>query len=208
MDDMPLDLDTVLHWLKEQVARLSDQAGGQAALQAQLKEVARSAERLQGQGHPIPDDLRRLKLDLMMRLESGQQAVAELERLAQGLRPVLASIDVSLSAAKKPNNGPKTKGSRKRQEKMPRTSQEVLREYLLAALRELGGSARCSDVIGKMREMLAGQLLPGDLLKRKGGAIVWENNAQWERLVLVKEGILRDDSPRGVWELAEQEEDP
>ena len=208
MNDAPLDRGTVLHWLKEEIGRLAESANEQAALQAQLKEVARTVERLQSQGHPIPDDLRRLKLDLMMRQESGQQAAEELKTWAEALRPVVARIDAALTVAKQPGNGPKTRGSRKRKEKAPRTSQEVLREYLLMALRELGGSAKCSEVIDKMREMLAGQLLPGDLMKRKSGEIIWENNAHWERNALVKEGILKKNSPRGVWELAEQEDNP
>ena len=208
MDDAPLDRDTVLHWLEEELGRLAEAASEQAPLQAQWKEVARSVERLQSQGHPIPDDLRRLKLDLMMRLENGEQAAAELKHWAESLRPLLASIDAALTKARQSGNGPKTKGSRKRKEKAPRTSQEVLREYLLTALRELGGSAKCSEVIDKMRDMLAGQLLPGDLMKRKTGEIIWENNAHWERNALVKEGILKKNSPRGIWELAEQEDLP
>jgi len=208
MDDAPLDRDTVLHWLKEELGRLAEAASEQAALQAQLKEVARSSERLQAQGHPIPDDLRRLKLDLMMRLENGEQTAAELKQWAEGLRPLLVKIDAALIAGKRSGKGPSTTGNRKRKEKAPRTSQEVLREYLLTALRELGGSARCSEVIDKMREMLAGQLLPGDLMKRKTGEIIWENNAHWERNALVKEGILKKNSPRGIWELAEQDDNP
>ena len=206
MDDAPLDRDTVLHWLKEELGRLAGAASEQSAMQAQLKEVARSSERLQAQGHPIPDDLRRLKLDLMMRLENGEQAAAELKQWAEGLRPLLASIDAALTKARQSGNGPKTKGSRMRKEKAPRTSQEVLREYLLTALRELGGSAHCSAVKDRMREMLAGRFQPGDLLKRDTGEIVWENNTHWERNALVKEGILKKNSPRGVWELAEQED--
>jgi len=208
MEDASLDRDTVLHWLKEELGGLAEVANEQAALQAQLKEVARSVERLQGQGHPIPDDLRRLKLDLMTRQESGQQAAEELKTWAEALRPVVARIDAALTVAKQPGNGPKTRGSRKRKEKAPRTSQEVLREYLLMTLRELGGSAHCSAVKDRMREMLAGRFLPGDLLKRDTGEIVWENNTHWERNALVKEGILKKHSPRGVWELAEQEENP
>ncbi|HEC06782.1 MAG TPA: hypothetical protein ENJ12_08020 [Thiolapillus brandeum] len=206
MEEAPLDRDAVLHWLKEELGRLAETASEQAALHAQLKEVARSVERLQSQGHPIPDDLRRLKLDLMMRLEDGEQAAAELKQWAEGLRPLLASIDAVLTEARKSGNGPKNKGGRKRKQKVPRTNQEVLREYLLAALRELGGSASCSRVKDHMRERLAGRFLPGDLMKRKTGEIVWENNTHWERNALVKEGILKKNSPRGIWELAERED--
>ena len=37
-----------------------------------------------------------------------------------------------------------------------------------------------------------------------GGDIRWRNTAQWERLVLVKDGLLKDDSPQGIWELSDK----
>ena len=37
-----------------------------------------------------------------------------------------------------------------------------------------------------------------------GGEIHWWNLARWERNSMVKEGLLRRGSPRGVWELSEK----
>jgi len=31
----------------------------------------------------------------------------------------------------------------------------------------------------------------------------WRNAAQWARNSMVQEGLLRDDSPRGIWEISE-----
>ena len=31
----------------------------------------------------------------------------------------------------------------------------------------------------------------------------WKNSTQWARNSLVKEGLLKDNSPRGVWEISE-----
>lgn len=202
-ESLPFDPEAVLDDLKHWVEQLTEQAFSSESLQAQLREVARSTERLEQQGHPIPDDLRRLKLNLLMNVEEGQKAQAELELLSGKLRPLLASIDAVLSNVhNKTKAKNKTSGGRKKREKFPRTSQEVLREYLLAALRQLGGSAHCNDIKNRMREMLAGQFQPGDLLKRATGEIVWENNTHWERNALVKEGVFKKDSPRGVWELS------
>jgi restriction system protein len=36
-----------------------------------------------------------------------------------------------------------------------------------------------------------------------GRDIRWANTAQWERLNMVEEGLLRDDSPMGIWEMTE-----
>ena len=32
----------------------------------------------------------------------------------------------------------------------------------------------------------------------------WRNAAQWARHSMVKDGLLKDDSPRGVWEIADK----
>ena len=199
----PIDPETVLDDLTDWIGRLIEQAQASSGevLRAQLREVGRTTERLEQQGYPIPCDLRRLKLDLSMQAEEGEKATAELESLSGRLRPLLASMDAVLSAAKKKAKNKKTSGGRKKRKQFPMTSRDVLRKYLLITLREKGGSARCSEIKDRMREMLAGQFQPGDLLKRANGEIVWENNTRWQRAVLVKEGILKSDSPRGVWEL-------
>jgi hypothetical protein len=33
---------------------------------------------------------------------------------------------------------------------------------------------------------------------------VWHNAAQWVRLSLVKEGLMKSNSPHGIWELSEK----
>ena len=32
----------------------------------------------------------------------------------------------------------------------------------------------------------------------------WRNTAQWCRNTLVREGLLRSDSPRGIWEISDE----
>ena len=80
------------------------------------------------------------------------------------------------------------------------TRQGDFREPILEALSRLGGSGRMAQVleeIGTHMELKK----PGDFESTKSGAVLWENRAQWERLAMVKEGLLKDDSPHGVWEL-------
>jgi hypothetical protein len=68
----------------------------------------------------------------------------------------------------------------------------------------VGGRAKVADVLQEMGRQLKGKLLPGDLeLRKDGKTIAWVNNAQWQRLLMVREGILKNDSPNGIWELAE-----
>jgi restriction system protein len=34
--------------------------------------------------------------------------------------------------------------------------------------------------------------------------IRWKNRVMWRRYVLVKQGLLKADSPRGIWELTKE----
>lgn len=160
------------------------------SLEAQLKEVVRSIERLKSQGHTIPDELRKLKLNLLMQVEHAQEITIELENTRHRLS------QLALSIAHISDNGEDGKGP---------TDKKVIRHYLLLALKDIGGSAHCKMVKDKMREMMAGQFKPADLIKRANGELVWENNAHWVRNALVHEGVLKKDSPRGVWELNEEQ---
>ena len=87
-----------------------------------------------------------------------------------------------------------------------RTPEDAFRRPLLEALVELGGSApmsRVRDVVhGKMSDVLNEydhQPLPSD-----ANCLRWRNTAQWCRNTLVREGLMKSDSPHGVWEITEE----
>jgi restriction endonuclease Mrr len=42
------------------------------------------------------------------------------------------------------------------------------------------------------------QMLPS------GNDIRWHNTAQWERYTLIQEGLLKSESPRGIWEISDK----
>ena len=86
----------------------------------------------------------------------------------------------------------------------PRLPQKKFRQPLLEAIHEMGGSARTGALRPVMRERMTPALLPGDLDHVSTGDERWWNATCWERSILVKEGYLRDDSPRGTWTLSEK----
>ena len=55
--------------------------------------------------------------------------------------------------------------------------------------------------LAAVKRRMDGQFKGRDLEHTSTGAVVWENKMQWERLKMVKEGLLKSDSPRGIWEL-------
>ncbi|MFW6116702.1 MAG: winged helix-turn-helix domain-containing protein [bacterium] len=86
-----------------------------------------------------------------------------------------------------------------------KTPQQAYHRPVLEALQELGGSGRVHDVLALVEKKVRGLLGSIDYEKLPSGSSVrWQNTAQWARLDLVKEGLLKSDSPPGVWELSER----
>jgi hypothetical protein len=87
-----------------------------------------------------------------------------------------------------------------------RTPEDFFREPILMVLLEMGGSAPISEVLDRVYKKVKASLNKYDLqpLPSDPQSIRWRNTAQWCRNTLVREGLLRSDSPRGTWELSEE----
>jgi len=124
--------------------------------------------------------------------EAIQQHIAHLEALQREW--------AGLVAARAP--GGKKKGGR-----APRgqsTPQKAFRLPILQALEELGGHGRMAQVLERVYAMVEGRLTDVDReLLPSGQDIRWENHAAWEKLRMVREGLLASDSPHGIWEITE-----
>ena len=82
-----------------------------------------------------------------------------------------------------------------------RTPQSEYRPALLRVLYEAGGSAKMSEAIEGVGTLMKDRLNEIDRQATASGEIRWRNAVQWERNEMVVEGLLKKDSPRGVWEL-------
>jgi hypothetical protein len=168
--------------------------------EAQLREIAKTIERLEKVGVAVPEVLRAEKTRLAASLAVHADSTQMLSQLADEFANIMKELKARLGQA--PNNAaPKVKGKRSR---APRTDKAVLRMQILRALKKLGGSARVAHIIEEMGRELEGKLLPGDMEWREAtNEYVWQNNTKWERHRMVQDGILRNDSPYGIWALAE-----
>ncbi len=104
---------------------------------------------------------------------------------AKGRTPIIP-------APRKPSTSPKGK-------KLP---QKEFRAPLLDVLRELGGEAKVSEIKSILEPKVAPRLSDADYALVSTGEPRWWNAVCWERNSLVKEGILSNASPRGVWALS------
>jgi len=85
-----------------------------------------------------------------------------------------------------------------------KTHQSEYRLPILHALDELGGRGALNDVLAKVYAQMEDRLNEYDLARLDSDRdIRWRNTAMWERKRMVEEGLLRADSPVGIWELTE-----
>lgn len=98
---------------------------------------------------------------------------------------------------------PKKQGVAQRLQRGLRTPEDAFRRPILEALTELGGSATLGDTLDLVYEKMKDCLNEYDHQKLASPPHDprWRNTAQWCRNALVKEGLLSNASPRGIWEI-------
>lgn len=86
-----------------------------------------------------------------------------------------------------------------------RTPRQAFRISILEALIELRGKGKVNEILEKVEIKMKEVLKPVDYEKLPSGVMIrWQNTAQWERYIMVQDGLLRSDSPKGIWEITEE----
>lgn len=92
-----------------------------------------------------------------------------------------------------------------KRKKIRRTSQREYRIPILESLIEMGRRGKMQRVLEEVKRKMRNKLTMADLEKLPSGtSIRWKNAAQWERQKMKEEGLLKKDSPRGIWEITER----
>jgi hypothetical protein len=83
------------------------------------------------------------------------------------------------------------------------TPQGEYRDLIIEILGRAGGSADRQTVLQGIANQMRGRFLPGDLdsPRTRPQEAKWQNRASYERAAMVRERLLRADSPNGVWAL-------
>jgi hypothetical protein len=87
-----------------------------------------------------------------------------------------------------------------------RTPTEAYYEPILKALDQMGGSGKVAEVLDRVGQIMKPVLKDVDYqpLASNPDNLRWRNAAQWARNNMVNDGLLKADSPRGVWEIADR----
>jgi hypothetical protein len=77
---------------------------------------------------------------------------------------------------------------------------------ILRVLEEMGGRGKVAKVIDRTGQAMKLVLKQVDYtpLTSGPGTPRWRNTAQWARNIMVREGLLKGDLPRGVWEITDK----
>lgn len=140
--------------------------------------------------------------------ERARQVIEEAARLAEFREKVKAFQREWASFSVKGIKRTKRKATGRATGKLPRglrTPQRAFRRPILEALVELGGSAPIGDVLERVEAKMKHVLNEYDWqpLPSHPNPVRWKNTAQWCRNTLVREGLMKSDSPYGIWEISE-----
>jgi restriction system protein len=163
-------------------------------------------------------ELERLRHRGAEALEAGNLKAATQDiRIVERLHAVRKQVEAARSAWKAAYAGPRRVrkpggASRSLAEiprKVPRGQLIPMESYFLPILKvvaKMGGSCRSKVVLDAVAKIMHPLFTEADLapIASNPNEPRWRKLAQWARLAMVKEGLLRDDSPRGVWEITEK----
>jgi hypothetical protein len=70
----------------------------------------------------------------------------------------------------------------------------------------MGGQGTSDEVCQRVEQLLKDELKEHDYqrLPSKGQPVRWRNNVQWARNALKNQGLLKPDSPFGIWEISDE----
>ncbi len=86
-----------------------------------------------------------------------------------------------------------------------RTRETAYFKPILQVLNQMGGVGDMAEVLERLPKLMKGTLRDIDFEPLTAHSEVprWWNTAQWAQSAMVQAGLLKSDSPRGVWEMTE-----
>jgi len=142
--------------------------------------------------------------------DRAREALEDADRLT-AFRDKVAALRMewdALAAATKQHEDETSRAERRflgRVQKGQRTPESAYRLPILQALDAMGGRGHLQQVLDQVGIIMKPILKEVDYLPLSSDQSIprWRNAAQWARYTLVQEGLLKDGSPRGIWEITD-----
>ncbi len=120
-----------------------------------------------------------------------------------GDTPSALSLQERSPSRRKARSAKRTTATRGRVPKGSLLSERAYEIPILRTLEEHGGRAAAREVVDRVGELVDDQLTPFDREKVETGGIRWQARVQFARLRMKERGLLKQDSPRGIWEISD-----
>lgn len=141
----------------------------------------------------------RAEADLQCKLLDARQ---QLQRLRDTWQPLLGEQPGTIEPEK--DRAPKVSVGAGRRKSRKGTPTRAFDVPILQALEYMGGRGATDAVVKRVGQIMADVLIEYDWATIKSGSIRWKKKANFARLHMKHEGLLKDNSPRGIWEISEQ----
>lgn len=130
-------------------------------------------------------------------LTAFRDKVASLRKEWDEIAAVAESQEDEATKAERRNLGRLRRGQR--------TPEASYYRPIMETLADMGGSGETADVLDRVGRKMKGILkeVDHDPLASSPDNPRWRNAAQWARNTMVRDGLLKADSLRGVWELSD-----
>jgi hypothetical protein len=174
------------------------------AKKTQIRAISEGIHKIEKSGVPVPNDLIIIQEKLQSELKEFDNPDDVLLFIADEMSKSIEKIrsqHVKLSGESPRSFTYKGRISRD----TPTTSRNELKKTLIETLKEFGGSANLNDIQQRMAIKLKSRFTPADVELLDDGVPRWQKNIQWLKYRLTLNGILKDNSPRGIWELVDKE---
>lgn len=171
---------------------------------------------------PNPTELADWKAKLQKRAEGCERMARVFGDQARGLREKIRAVEILLNEGSDPSGtsvglepakgvthhqerpASRPLGARPTRAERSFTPMESFTPIILASLIELGGHGTREQVTDRVGKKLDDSLTEADWETLPSGSeIRWKNRVAWQRNTMVKQGLLRKDSPYGTWEIAD-----
>ncbi|HNS79329.1 MAG TPA: hypothetical protein PKM17_11835, partial [Syntrophorhabdus sp.] len=188
-------IDTIDASIKSLIEQCKTKATPEQVLQ--LNEITKTIKRLQDSKASVPDELRKLKIELSAIVTEHNNALHLLRSIEIRLAHTITDLRAKIKYLVDHNHD----NSKRRKRYVKRTSPMLLRKEICKALRELGGVGKKSEVIEKIRSNMDGKFKPDDMKRDSVGVLNWEKWVVSEHSRMIKEGVLTTGLNNRLWEL-------
>lgn len=145
------------------------------------------------------------KYDKVQNAVDTAKRINEFEKNVRNLREEWKNIMLGVSTVKKRRGRP-PKSKLERAKKGEITPEHDFFIPILQIIKEEGGSAKTKYVVRKVGIMMSGNFTLKDRepVPSNPNQTRWDNRVRWARNTLITKGLLKSNSPRGLWEITQK----